>query len=591
MRRFVFVLLASAILILPSCENARQTAIDREVERLLNQEREYSLGPDQPYDRRPIPDRVVDDRGGNDQYRTKLKSRNPLAADLPARPATTRPSTRPATQPSTEVPADAMSLNLERALSYAIANAPEYRNRKEELFLASLNLLIERHLWGPRFFDTITAQARGTPESGDHEQAVDLINSFGVTQRLPYGGSVSAGALVTFTEQLRLASNNDTQTAQLFLTGNLPLLRGAGQAAREDLIQAERNLVYAGRAFENFRREFLVDISTRYYDLLRKQSEIQNVRRQLENFEWLERRTAAFARAGRIAVFEVQRAEQESLFARNNLIIVRDQYTSQVDAFKLLLGIPTDQPLIIEPSEVVLPEPAIDPEEAVASAIKYRLDLQTLSDRVDDARRRIDVAKNTVLPDVNLFADLRGNTDPLKRRPNLKIAAGASTYAAGVEVGLPLDRRIEELQVRQATVDYERAARTFTLESNRVVLDVRQSIRAIEQARLSLELQSRNIEVADRRLRGVLLRLATLGPRDFIEAQDRLLQARNRRDQALRDLRVSILNYLLDTGQMRITSDGHWQPPGKLVVTATAVQEQQSDNPQAIDPGVPQIDP
>lgn len=586
MRRFVLLILACSTLLLPACQDAKQSAIDHEVERLLREERAYSLGADQPYDRRPIPDRVVEDFGGSDQYKTRLKSRNPLAKDLPATPATTQPATRPATLPATEAAENAVSLNLERAISYSIAHAPEYRGRKEELFLASLNLLIERHLWGPRFFDTITAQARGTPERGDNEQAVDLINTIGVTQRLPYGGSVSAGALVTFTEELRQASGNDTQTAQLFLTGNLPLLRGAGQAAREDLIQAERDLVYAGRTFETFRRQFLVDVSSRYYELLRRQSEIQNVRRQLENYEWLERRTAAFARAGRIAIFEVQRAEQESLFSRNNLIILRDAYAAQVDEFKLLLGIPAEQPVVVEPSEVVLPEPAIKPDEAVGTALKYRLDLQTTGDRVDDARRQIDVAKNNTLPDVNLFADIRGNTDPLTRRPRLGIDAGASTYQAGVDVGLPLDRKIEELRVRQATVDYERAARTYTLERNRVVLDVRQSIRAIGQARLSLELQGRNIEVADRRLRGVLLRLAALGPRDFIEAQDRLLQARNRRDLALRDLRVSILNFLVDTGQMRVTSEGHWQPPGRLVVTPAAAEDQTA-KPGVIDPVKP----
>jgi len=64
----------------------------------------------------------------------------------------------------------------------------------------------------------------------------------------------------------------------------------------------------------------------------------------------------------------------------------------------------------------------------------------------------------------------------------------------------------------------------------------------------------------------VLLRLRSLGPRDFIEAQEDLTEARNRRDFAVRDLRVSILQYLLDTGQMRVKQDGQWEPPAGLVV-------------------------
>src|SRR5690242_11557266 len=136
-----FVPLIFLCLLLQACQDARQTAIDREVERLLRDEREYSLGPDQPYDRRPVPDRVVDDRIGGDQYKTRLRSSNPLAKDLPATPATTQPSTRPATLPATDNPENAISVTLGKALSYGIEHAPEYRNRKEDLFIASLDLL------------------------------------------------------------------------------------------------------------------------------------------------------------------------------------------------------------------------------------------------------------------------------------------------------------------------------------------------------------------------------------------------------------------------------------------------------------------
>jgi hypothetical protein len=69
----------------------------------------------------------------------------------------------------------------------------------------------------------------------------------------------------------------------------------------------------------------------------------------------------------------------------------------------------------------------------------------------------------------------------------------------------------------------------------------------------------------------VQLRLRELGPRDFIEAQEDLLSALNRRDDALRALRASILQYLLDTGQMRVASDGRWLAPAKLVAVGQSL--------------------
>jgi hypothetical protein len=80
-----------------------------------------------------------------------------------------------------------------------------------------------------------------------------------------------------------------------------------------------------------------------------------------------------------------------------------------------------------------------------------------------------------------------------------------------------------------------------------------------------LQVQTRNIAIASKRIEGVTLRLRALGPRDFIEAQNDLLDALNLRDNALRNLRVSILTYLLATGQIRVDPEGQWRPPGKLV--------------------------
>ena len=51
----------------------------------------------------------------------------------------------------------------------------------------------------------------------------------------------------------------------------------------------------------------------------------------------------------------------------------------------------------------------------------------------------------------------------------------------------------------------------------------------------------------------------------LLGAQDDLLDARNRRDDALRDLRVSVLQFLLDTGRLRVSPQGRWLAPGRAV--------------------------
>jgi hypothetical protein len=517
------------------------------------------------------------------------------------RPETTNPTAAELdveTDPNTEAPtpaeifeglepvtsedaASVLKLDLTKTLAYAIEFSPEYRNQKESLFLDALSLLLVKHRWGPRFFDDVTARVSGTPEAGDHDQALTLINDFRVTQRLPYGGEVAASALVDFVNTLRseVGDEGETQSARLGLSVSIPLLRGAGLIAQEDLIQSERNLIYAARDFEQFRRSFLVDIATDYFDLLQAQQQIINRQLQLENVTAFAQRAEALAEAGRQPYIDAQEAQTEVLSSQDSLISARQSYALSLDRFKVRLGIPATQVIDVQSAEIIVPTLLLEPDKAQRAALTYRLDLQTRRDLVGDAQRAVKNARNGLLPDLDFDAAIGINTDPDKDRAGVDFDAGASNYSAGLRLGVPLDRREEEIGVRRALISLERAKRQYDLDRNNVTLTVRDSIRRIRQATFTLELQDRNIAIAEQRFRGVRLRERNLRPSDVIDAQQRLLDARNRRDQAERDLRVSLLQFLRETGQLRVTSDGQWLPPVKVEQAMEAAAEDNAGQP------------
>jgi len=527
-----------------------------------------TVGYDAPTDPNRIPQQDLPESTSKtgELYRTKLKTDSPPASDLPAKTATPEQLAASRTLDLDDL-SSVEPMDIRELLVYAIANSRDYRSQREQLFIESLNLLRERHLWGPRFFNTLSTTLSGTPSSGDFDQALDVVNSFRATQRLYYGGEISATALVNFTTLVQEAATTtpDTQSASLTLSASIPLLRGAGWVAREDLIQSERDLIYAARTFERFRRTFLLDVATRYFDLLRQQATIDNQLRQLESFTWLADRIEALAEAGRQPTFEVQRAQQQVLFAENNLLNARETYQRQLDSFKLLIGMPIDEVLNVARIDLMIPEPVLATDESVKTALRNRLDLQTIRDRIDDAQRAVKVAKNDLQGDLNLDMDLTLNTDAGKDKAGVDVELSDSTYSIGLTYDAPLDRKTELIAYRTSLISLEQAHRNHQEQRDAIVQSVRSSIRQIQQSRFTLELQERNIAMSEKRLRGVVLRLRSLGPRDFIEAENDLLEAQNRVDSAVRDLRVSILQYLVDTGQMRVTPEGHWLPPAKLV--------------------------
>lgn len=462
---------------------------------------------------------------------------------------------------------DAIKLDLPLALVYAAGDSREYQFAEEEYVLAALRLLIERHRWGPRFFDEVSALAFGDADQGLYDTSLRLVNEFRITQQLPFGGEVSARALASATEDLHeRVAGEEVQDAALILEADIPLLRGSGLAARENRIQAERDLIYAARDFEQFRRDYLFEISQDFLDLVVQQQTVANAERQVQRLQQVEQRERTLYEAGRTPRFQAALAEQAAVTALDTLNTRRENFRLATDRFKLRLGIPVHQPVIIVPSGINLPIPATDMDQAVRLAMTYRLDLQTQRDVVDDARRGIQIARNSLLPDLNLTGSLTVPTDRARQRAGLRFAPDDASFSAGMTLGLPLDRKIERLTVRQAQIEFERQQRQTDLLRDEIAVNVRAAVRDIDRARYTLQIQERSVAIGQQRIASINAAPDRATARDASDAANELARAQDRRDAARRDLQVAVIRYLLETGQLRVDASGFIRPLQGMVI-------------------------
>ncbi len=467
--------------------------------------------------------------------------------------------TRPAEPPRAREPF--LSLDLEGTFRLAQRSAREFKTSEEEYVLAAIRLLIERHRWGPRLFNDTSVVASGNGTDGSYQSAVDLINELRVTQRLPAGGELEARWVWNATEHLReQATGRYRQSSAIVLNGNIPLLRGAGDVAQEDLIQAERDLVYQSRTFERSRRILLVSIASDYFDLVQTRSQIANQVQQIESLREFERQTQALVDAGRKAQFDLNDARNRVLSGVASLANLREQYILQLDRFRVRLGLSLDSMVDVQPITLELPEPDTTIAAATRAALEYRLDLQNQRDQVSDARRAVGNARNNLLPNLDLNGNVNIPTDPDAREGGAAFDPEDLSYTAGVTFGLPLDREIERLQVRQSIIRYEQTQRLYERFRDEVVVAVRAALRGIDLARFQLQLAEQQVKITEQRREEQLLKSDELDTRKRLEAEEDLLTARNNRDKAKTDLRVAILNYLLASDQLRVARDGTFQP-------------------------------
>ncbi len=508
-----------------------------------------------------------------------------MPATQPAEPAAT---SQPATQPA--LPEDAAPvMTLVDALAYAFANSREFQFAKEDLYLQALALTLERHLWTPRLINDIQTQYANYGQIRNFDHAMAAVARVGVEQKLPLGGEVTATVVDNLMRDLTHHVST-AETGAIILEANIPLLRGAGLPAYESRFQAERDLIYAARAFEHFRRALAVDIANDYFNLQVLRQAALNAGLSIKTFDQEAAKARGLRRPGWIIGLEVQRAEQALAGAIIQELDAREAYQTGLDAFKIRLGMPvsneinvawpddpadsgpgapaTDalqsQPADFEAGTLSqdLRMPAVSQEEAIRVAYKYRLDLLNQLDSIDDTARKVKVAENHMLPDLNASGSVRMDTDP-SHLSTLDYNTERTTWRAALDLVLPLDRKAEQTVLRSALILKRRAERTYAEAKDTVALQVRRAIRRVdfEQASLRIQIANRDLALQRRRLAQFEFQKGRASNREIFDAEDELLEARNRLAQAQSRMRLAILQFRRDTGTLRIDDEGRWDNP------------------------------
>lgn len=461
--------------------------------------------------------------------------------------------------------APARRITLREALELAARASRELRERREDVYLGALDLSTARHAFRAQPF----AGGGGAVEALDDGVSVSGSLDASLSQAFQRGGSLALAIASDFLQDL---TGDPLDAAQSILSLDLvlPLLRGSGLAARETLAQAERDTVYALRAYAFFQQEFTVDVATTWFRVLQARDTWTNEERTYASLAAFETRQQALGAqgAGRIPDFEAAQARQDALRADDRRQRARARYESELDALKLLLGLPAGAAL--EPADDDLaalslagPVPApFAQAAALERASRARLDLRNARDQVQDACRKAEVARDGVGAqlDLSLGAELTG---PERRAFDLEDAARRMTL--GLDLDLPLDRTAERNAWRAALIQVVRARRALEALEDRVASEVRQALRDLAAAERSYAIQLEGVRLAERRVKGtpLLLEAGQAVTRDVLDAEDDLVQSRNALTQALVDHAVARLRLELAVGSLRVEPEGTYRttPP------------------------------
>lgn len=464
----------------------------------------------------------------------------------------------PASEQAKKSPPGPVQITLEKALEIASENSRELQSQRETVYRSALALTLERYRFQPQFFGRLSGRYNDNNPGGDTYTG---NTNFGLNWLLLTGADVSVNLASNFM-QFVSGDPRKAATSALDITVVQPLLRGAGRDATEPLTQAERDVIYSLREFVRFRRQFFVNVASDYYRVLEQRQRVENQRRNLDSLRKSLERQQALSEAGRLGEYQVNQTQQQVLTAEDRLESARDGYQRAIDQFKLTLALPTDAKVQLDRDEMerlrqMQPETKVPSEEAaVETALDRRLDLRTAKNRVEDTRRKILVAKDDLQADLDVVLSSSTDSDGNDQPADLQFSD--TDYSAGLDVDLPLDKKSERNAYRRRLIELANTIRSKQRLQDNIVLNVRDTLRRFYRAQSSYEIQQRSVKLAERRvdMNSMLLQAGRAIPRDLLEAQADLLDARNALAEALVDYRITRLELARDMDVLQVSKLG-----------------------------------
>lgn len=251
---------------------------------------------------------------------------------------------------------DSPKLTLEDIVDLTMLNSRELQDQKETLYQVALALTLERFNYELRPSVGNNGTATDYSHIRDGGQTVNglVIPTTFQLQRMMYSGADFIGrfandVVLTFNGPQGFTADVGSELffnfSQSFLQRDVRL---------ESLTQSERDVVYAARDFMRFRKELFVQQASDYYNLILT---FRRIEIQCQNYFTLARefnQRSVEIKFGMAARTQLDQVEQQVISGRQDILSRCTGLENSLDSLKLRMGIPTEQPLNLDLSELNL---------------------------------------------------------------------------------------------------------------------------------------------------------------------------------------------------------------------------------------------
>jgi outer membrane protein TolC len=378
-------------------------------------------------------------------------------------------------------------------------------------------------------------------------------NQLGVRKLLPSGGTAQVSTGFTYySADPRISGSlyGHYYEPNLNATFNQPLLRGFGTGV------TEANLYLAQRdhsiSLETFRRQVITTVSNveeAYHNLVLARTTVTIQEQLLAATEDTYKRVhdRILVDADQISVNQAIAAVEQR---RAELINDRIQLRAASDELKRLMNDPelniTDN-MLLNPSDKPVSEPIVfSTAESIETALHQRTELQEDRIKLEKADIILSVAKNDLLPKLDLTASVQttGIGGDLDAAFGSTVTPGQYIdYNAGIKLEIPIGNRNAEAEVRQRKLERNQLLTQTVKDAQDIVADVKKQLRELLGRYQEIQSRERSRISAAKELKALTdkEKIVALTP-EFLQLK---LDAQASLAQAEQTLIQAIINYNL----------------------------------------------
>ena len=406
--------------------------------------------------------------------------------------ATTQPTAPPTTGPAlTEDPV--LRMPLQEIMQRAVANNLDVKVAGFGPAIESTRVVEAEARYDPTFFINSQFQRneRAQATSFESTENADIwTTQVGVRQNLPSGGQAElryeANRTEVETGQFQQFDPNPFYTSDIVLQVTQPILRDFGnQINRARILISRNNQRISLLDFRQQLEETAANIEQTYWQLVQAERNVRINERLLD--ETLRTAEVLWRRRGQdVTRVQLSQANASVEERRVALIGFKARVRDLSDQLKRLMNDPdlpvSSETLILPGSPPVLEPVRFDLGDQINTALEHRLELGQQQLRVDSSRIAADVAKNNLLPQLNIIGSLsvNGLDENYGDAVSDQFEFDNTGWAFGFQFEIPLGNRAARATNQRARLQQQQAITQYANLIEQVALDVRTAMRDVD---------------------------------------------------------------------------------------------------------------